>query len=92
MFGWGITGEASAEHGSALPLGHYRRSPCRAWPGTTAGALPVKPLPSIARHYASAPPLFAQRRGGLGRGERHIAPMDLPSERRRNAATICSTP
>ncbi|GEM_PF-4060548 len=57
MLGRRITGEAPAEHGSAL-----------------------HPRP------------FAQLRGGLGRGKHYIAPMDLPSERRRNAAIICSTP
>ena len=62
MLGWSLTGKASAEHGSALQfrplpfaqrrggLGRGSFCPCRAEP-CSAGALPGKPLPSMARHY-----------------------------------------
>ena len=67
---WSFTGKASAEHGSALHLAAslWSQAKGRAGEGVAVGALPGRPLPSMARHYAWLPPFGRRARGGLGRG------------------------
>ena len=78
MLGWGFTGRASAEHGSALRelllellpsmARHYRGLLVEPLPSTARHyrGLLVEPLPSMARHYGGHSP------GHAGRGLGHV--------------------
>ncbi len=93
--GCGITGRASAEHGSALHFApSLSRSEEEGWGGVgfgsgraepcSAGALPGELLPSMARHYIS-PPFRAAKGawGGVGFGSGRAEPCSagaLPGE------------